>query len=237
MAGAPGWATLQRAVVAAAKVAGARYVSMENLYGLGPVTGSMTESTPMHPNSRKGRVRAEMAAELAQLQQRGELEIVTGRAADYYGPGVIMSAMGSIVFDPLVAGKKAMLLGSADVPHSYAYIEDVGRGLATLGTRAEAFGQVWHLPHAPARTGRESLAWAFAAAGLPERINVVGPLMLRLAALYLPEARESLEMSYEFTEPFVVDSSAIKRTFGLKATPLQEGMKRTVAWYKGRPNS
>ena len=237
----PLWAELfpplQDAVIAAAKVAGARYVSMENLYGFGPVTGPMTESTPIQPTTRKGRVRAEMAAQLADLHQRGELEVVTARASDYYGPGVILSAIGSIVFAPLVTGKKAMLLGSADMPHSYAYIEDVGRGLATLGTHAEAFGQVWHLPHAPARTGRESLAWAFSAADLPERISVIGPFMLRLGAIYLPEAREQLEMSYEFTEPFVVDSSAITRAFGLKATPLKIGMQRTVEWYQAHVRS
>jgi nucleoside-diphosphate-sugar epimerase len=41
-------------------------------------------------------------------------------------------------------------------------------------------------------------------------------------------------MLYEFTEPFVVDSSAIERELGMKATPYAEGMKRTVEWYKQR---
>ncbi len=55
---------LQRGVVAAARAAGARYVSLENLYGLGRVTGPMTEQTPLRPCSRKGEVRAAMAEEL-----------------------------------------------------------------------------------------------------------------------------------------------------------------------------
>ena len=225
---------LQRGVIAAARRTGARYVSLENLYPLGRVSGPMTEQTPIRPCSRKGEVRAAMTEELRALSDAGELEVATGRASDYYGPGALNSAMGAMIFEPLVAGKKVSLVGSADVVHSYAYIEDIGRGLAALGTNDAAFGRVWNLPHAPALTGRATLASAFAAAGEPEKVGAIGPLKMRLAAPFLPAARESLEMLYEFTEPFVVDSSAIEREFGLTATPIPEGMKRTVDWYRGR---
>jgi nucleoside-diphosphate-sugar epimerase len=43
-----------------------------------------------------------------------------------------------------------------------------------------------------------------------------------------------VEMMYEFTEPFTVDSSAIEAAFGLSATPLAEGLSRTVAWYRAQ---
>ena len=225
---------LQRGVVSAARHVGARYVSLENLYGLGRVTGPMTERTPMNACSSKGETRAAMAEELRALSERGELEVATGRAADYYGPGVTSSVMGAMAFEPLVSGKKVSLIGSADVVHSYAYIEDVGRALAVLGTSDAAFGRVWNLPHASALTGRQTLAPAFAVAGLPEKVGSIGPIMMRVGGLFISEARESFEMLYEFTEPFVVDSTAIEKEFGLKATPLAEGMARTVAWYQER---
>jgi nucleoside-diphosphate-sugar epimerase len=225
---------LQRGVVSAARNVGARYVSLENLYGLGRVSGSMTEATPMNPCSRKGEVRARMAEELAEMAERGELEVATGRASDYYGPGVTNSAMGTMVFEPLVAGKKVSVVGSADVPHSYAYIEDVGRALATLGTSDSAFGRVWNLPHAPACTARAALVPAFAAAGKPANVGTMGPLVVKMGAIFMPVARESVEMLYEFTEPFVVDSSAFEREFGLAPTPLADGMRETVAWYSAR---
>jgi len=225
---------LQKGVVAAARSVGARYVSLENLYGLGLVKGPMDESTPMNPCSKKGAVRAAMTEELRALSESGDLEVATGRAADYYGPGVNDSALGTMAFEPLLAGKKVSLLGSADIVHSYAYIEDVGRGLATLGTSDKAFGRVWNLPHAPALTGRDSIAFAFSAAGMPEKIGALSPLTVRIGALFMPVARESVEMLYEFTQPFVVDSSAITNEFGLRPTPLAEGMARTVAWFENR---
>jgi nucleoside-diphosphate-sugar epimerase len=228
---------LQRSVIAAAQAAGARYVSLENLYGLGLVRGPITELSPMLPNSRKGTVRAAMAEELRAVRARGDLEVAIGRSSDYYGPGVINSAMGAMIFEPLVAGKKVSLVGSADVLHSYAFIDDVGRALATLGTSDAAFGRVWNLPHAPALTGRETLAPAFAAAGLPEKVGSIGPVKMRVGAIFMPVARESVEMLYEFTEPFVVDSSRFEREFGWSATPIDEGMTATVEWFRAKASA
>lgn len=40
-----------------------------------------------------------------------------------------------------------------------------------------------------------------------------------------------VEMTYEFTEPFVVDSTRIQRRFALTPTPVDVGIARTVRWY------
>jgi len=85
---------MQAAVLSAARKVGTRLVVMENLYGLGHVTGAMTESTPLNPNSRKGEVRAQMTRDLLAASAREELEVAIGRASDYYGPGAMNSAIG-----------------------------------------------------------------------------------------------------------------------------------------------
>jgi len=41
-----------------------------------------------------------------------------------------------------------------------------------------------------------------------------------------------VEMLYEYERPFVVDSSRFEQAFGLKATPIEEALRRTVAWYQ-----
>jgi hypothetical protein len=50
--------------------------------------------------------------------------------------------------------------------------------------------------------------------------------------LFIPAARESLEMLYEFEQPFVVDSSKFTRAFGDIATPHQAAVRQTIAWYR-----
>jgi nucleoside-diphosphate-sugar epimerase len=233
------WADLfpgmQRGVVAAARAAGARYVSLENLYMYGPTNGRpLTEETPIAPNSRKGRVRADMALELARLSDGGQLEVATARASDYYGPGVTESALAARVFEPMLAGKGVEIVGSTDMPHSYAYVRDVGEAIATLGTHDEAFGAVWHVPHDTALTQAAIAAMISADAGVSPKTNLVSPLMMRLAGVFILGARETVEMMYEFTEPFVVDSSKFEKAFGATATSMTDGLRETVAWYRKR---
>lgn len=224
---------LQRAVMDAARTAGARYVSIDNLYGYGAVAGALTESTPQTPNSKKGRLRAGMTRDVLDAHARGDLRVAVLQSSDYYGPGVRMSQLGERAFPPLLAGRAADLAGRADVPHSYAYIEDVGRAAAVLGTDDEAPGRVWFAPHAPAVTQRAMVEETCRQLGIEPRIRVIGPLMMRMAGLFVPAARESVEMLYQFMAPWVVSSSAIQTAFGLQPTPVAEGLKRTIEWWKG----
>ena len=223
---------LQAGALAAAKAAGARYVSIENLY-MYDSSKPMTEDSPVLPKSKKGELRAKMAEDVLAAHARGDVQAVILRSSDYYGPGVLGSTMGEMVFGNLVAGKKAQVGGSASPPHSWAYIEDVGRAAAILGTRTEALGSVWFAPHAPALSQGEMVAMAGQALEVEPQLTVISPFMMRLAGLFIPGARASVEMMYEFTEPFVVESSKFEETFALQATPTREGLSKTAAWYRG----
>jgi nucleoside-diphosphate-sugar epimerase len=225
---------LQRSVLDAAAMAGARYVSVENLYVYGEPDGPMTEASPLAADTKKGRVRAEMAEEVTAAHQRGDVRVAILRSSDYYGPGVTNSVFSARVFGPALAGKPAQIIGGADVPHSFAYIEDVGDSLAVIGTRDEALGHVWHTPHAPAQTQRDIVGMISEKLGTPVGIRVLGPGMMRLGGLFIPEAREGVEMLYQTQEPFVADSSKTQETFGLQPTPLETGIGRTLDWYRAQ---
>ena len=105
-----------------------------------------------------------------------------------------------------------------------------------LGERDEALGQAWHVPNdRPQITQRQFAELVFAETGQPVKVSGMGKLMLALGGLFIPAARESVEMLYEFEKPFVVDSSKFERTFGVQATPIEEAIKVTVAWYRAHP--
>jgi nucleoside-diphosphate-sugar epimerase len=224
---------LQTAALTAAKAAGARYVSIENLY-MYDSSKPINEDSRLAPRSKKGELRARMAGEVIAAHAREEILACTLRSSDYFGPGVLGSSFGEMVFGNLLSGKKAQVGGSADRPHSFAYIEDVGRAAALLGTRKEAVGKIWIAPHAPALTQREMVAKACQVLKMKPQMTVVSPLMMRIAGLFIPNARASVEMMYEFTEPFVVDSHRMQNTFGLQPTPADTAIDRTMDWYKKR---
>jgi nucleoside-diphosphate-sugar epimerase len=228
---------LQASILDAAAEAGAKLVIGENLYMYGDVNGPIHEGLPYAAKTKKGRVRAQMAQAALDAHRRGVVRVALGRASDFFGPYGLGSAMGERAIVPALQGKKASLIGNLDMPHSYTYLPDFGRALVVLGERDEALGQAWHVPNdRPDITQREFMNRVFKEIGLPPQMSGMGGTMMRLGGLFIPEAREGVEMMYEFEKPFVVDSSRFERAFGVKATPLEESIRATVAWHRNHSN-
>ena len=227
---------LQAGVLAAAQAAGARLVSMENVYMYGrPAGRPLTEDRAHDAHTKKGRVRSRMARDLLAAHEAGRVEVAIGRASDYFGPrGGAQSNLGDRLFPAALAGRTAGVLGDPDQPHTYTYVPDIGEGLAVLGEHPSAPGAVWHLPNDPVtRTTRELVELAYRAAGRPRaRLREIPPLLIRLAAIANPTLRELLEMRYQFEEPFVVDSTRMTTQLGAKATPAEQAINETLASYR-----
>lgn len=217
-------------VITATGAAGAKLVMVDNCYGYGPVEGPMTESTPERATDRKGRTRRAMAARLLQAHRDGEVRVTIGRASDYLGAESVTSAITALVIEPAITGGTMRWLGNLDVAHSIAYLPDIARAFVVLGTDPRADGRVWHLPHAPAITGRQFMAMVNQQLPEPRRTGRLGKLMLRIGALFDPTARESLAVAHQWTDPFVVDDSAFINTFGpFEVTPLRTAITGTVS--------
>jgi nucleoside-diphosphate-sugar epimerase len=232
------WVTLfpplQAAILAGAAANGAKLIVGENLYLYGDTNGqALTEDLPSAAHTRKGRVRGEMANALLEAHRQGKVRVAMARGADFYGPGVLSSALGERTIVPLLQGKPAEVTAALDQPHTYTYIRDFGEALAILGERDEALGQAWHVPNAPTLTQRQLLTLFFKQAGLEPKFTVMGKMMLMLGGLFIPAAREMIEMAYEFEKPFRVDASKFIRTFGDIATPQETAIQETLAWYRG----
>ncbi|HEV2235099.1 MAG TPA: NAD-dependent epimerase/dehydratase family protein, partial [Ktedonobacterales bacterium] len=157
---------LLEGAITGAAASGAKLVAAANLYVYPPTTQPLTEDMPWRPVTRKGRVRVAMDERLMAAHRSGEVRATIGRASDYFGPSAPnTSVLGQQFFSAYFAGKMVDWVGKLDMPHSANYIEDFGRGLVTLGQHDAALGQVWHIPAAPALTGRQLLDLAFAAGG------------------------------------------------------------------------
>jgi nucleoside-diphosphate-sugar epimerase len=228
---------LQAGILEGAAAAGAKLVSMENLYMYGSTGGKpLVETLPYAAQTRKGKVRAAMAEALLTAHRQGKVRVVIGRAADFFGPRVRVSAMGERVFPAALAGKSVQLMGNPDLPHTYTYMPDIGKALVVLGERGEALGQVWHIPSATTVTTRQFLKMVGEAIGKPVPIQTAPRLLLQLLGLFNANLREVVEMLYQFEEPFVVDSGKFAQAFGNQATPLPAAIQATVAWWRQSDN-
>ena len=217
---------LARAVRGAATRAGARLVVLDCLYMVGiPDAAPFDEDTPMRPVSRKGELRAQLVEELFDAHRRGEVEVTTGRASDFFGP----ATPHSVLFNPralerLRAGKPVECFGDPGMPHGYSYTPDVARGLALLGTRDEALGKVWHLPLAWAGSSRDLVARAGALLGVEGRVRAVPNWALTALGVVSPTLRAVREMVYQWEHPYVIDDRRFRASFGVEPTPIDAAL-------------
>lgn len=224
---------LQAAILEGAAANGSKLIVGENLYMYGDTNGQpIHEGLPYAAQTRKGKVRAAMSNALLEAHRTGKVRVAVARGSDFYGPGVLGSALGERTFVPLLQGKPAEVTGSLDLPHSYTYISDFGEALVILGEREEALGQAWHVPNAPTLTQRELVTLFFKEAGLEPKFSVMSKFMLMLGGLFIPAAREMVEMAYEFEKPFHMDLDKFIKTFGDISTPYSISVPETLNWYK-----
>ena len=228
---------LQDAIIDGLTGSDAKLVIVENLYMYGETNGKvMTEDMSYNAHTRKGRVRAQLSEAALAAHQAGKLRVTIGRGSDYFGPWGTDSSMGGIVFHRLLQGKSAQIAGSTSMPHSVTYVPDFGKALVILGEHDEADGQAWHVPNdMPRITQGELVQMVAGEMGKTAKIQAAGKFMMTILGLFVPELKESVEMLYEFEQPFIVDSSKFEKTFDMKATPMREAIKETVAWYKSHP--
>jgi nucleoside-diphosphate-sugar epimerase len=231
----PEWAeglpAVTRGVLAGAAAADARVVAADNLYAYGPVDGPLTEDLPAGATDAKGRVRAERARTYLDDDR---VPVAVGRASDFFGPGVVDTAPTADPFGAALRGDRLWVLGDPDQPHSFSFVPDFASALVTLGAHDRAFGEVWHVPHAPAVTTREFLERVFEAAGTEPRVRSAPRVLEALLGVVNPQVRELRAIRHQFEAPFVVDHAKFADAFGASPTPLDEAIARTLDWHRTR---
>ncbi len=208
---------LQRAILEAAAANRAKLVVGDNLYMYGQFQGALREDSPLSPNTKKGRVRHAMAQEVLSAHAQGRVRAAIGHASDFFGPDD--HALTGYAMLPAVQGRIVNLMGRTDQPHTFTYLADFGRLLAALGTREEALGQVWFAPSNPAITQAEFVKLIEADLGKPVKKMVGSALMMRFLGLFNKEINETVEMIFEWTHPYVVDTRKAEGCLRVEAHP------------------
>lgn len=219
------------AVLTAAGRVGATAVFPESLYGFGSPAGPMTERTPLAATSGKPGIRVDLLRARAASSTR----TISVAASDFYGPEVITAHAGERMVPRILAGKSIQVMGSPDQPHSFTYVPDLAAAMIAAAARPGPNDELLLAPTAPAVTQRELIGRFAAAAGVATpRVGRLPIGLLRTLGVVHAGSRELAELGYQFTAPFVLDSRSSERDLGLTATPLDEGTRATVQWWRDR---
>ena len=224
------WPPLTKAILGAAKRTGAVLVTLSNLYMYAPPVRPMTENDALTATTVKGQVRAETYRQALEAHNAGRVRMVEARASDFIGVGLGESAhMGERVLSRVRAGKSVQVIGDPDVKHSWTAVSDVALTLVALGATPAAWGRAWHVPTVAPLTQRELIHRFCAEAGVdPVKVSAIPSMVMRMLGLFVPAMRELQEMTYQFTEPFIIDSTDAEKTLGLQPTPLPETVSAAV---------
>lgn len=226
------WPSIMANTIEACKRAKARLIFFDNVYMYGKVAGAMTEDTPFNPCSKKGEIRARIAATLTGEWKAGDLTAMIARAADFYGPNAKTGLANALVFEPMSKKQKPMCMVSDSLPHSYTYTPDAAEAVMKLAESESAWNQTWHVPTAPnPPTMKEFIRQAAEVMNVAPKYRVLSPLMIRVFGLFNPVVGELHEMLYQNDSPYLFDSSKYVRAFGFGGTPYADGMRATAASY------
>lgn len=221
----------EEAVLAAAGEAGAVVVFPESLYSYSRPEAVMAEDSTREAQGGKRGVRTA----LLKARAASRTDTVSVVAGDFFGPRVRNSHAGERIVPAVLAGKRILVIGSADQPHSFTYVPDLAAAMIHAAQTPALWNRVWHAPTGPAVTQRQ-LATAFTEAGgvAAPKMGAVPGWLLRAMGLLSGGTRELAEMLYQFERPFVMDSHVSEAALGLHPTPLSEAAAATVAWWRAQ---
>ena len=222
------WPPLASALLTAAERSGAVLATMSNLYGYGPVDGPITQKTPLaatHPKLRaagpdvagraggaRGRPHPRDRGPRQRLH-RGQFAPVLRRSASRCWPA--RAGIRPRRWMCRTAGRR-----SPTAP---------GR-LTAVAADERAHGQAWLVPTNPALTVRQLATRFTEVNGAPAaKLMPIPYPVLWSTGLFSPMIKELRTTRYQFTSPFVIDSSATTQAFGLEPTPLDAALRDAAA--------
>jgi len=225
------WPKIMRSTVYACIEHHAKLVFFDNVYIYDKnAIPHMTESSPVNPPSEKGKVRKEVVDIMMDEIQKGKLQGLIARSADFYGPRNDKSVLQEMAFKNLKKGKSPNWMIDADKIHSFTYTPDAAKAVAILGNTPSAYNQVWHMPTSIEKlTARQVIEFFNKEMGTSKKVKVLPMWMLKLLGIFIPILREMPEMMYQNDRDYFFDSSKFNQQFSFTPTRYEEGVKQTVA--------
>jgi nucleoside-diphosphate-sugar epimerase len=223
------WPPFIRHVIDSCRQYNTNLVFFDNIYMYDrEYLNRLTEKTPIRPTSRKGKVRAEIATMIMDEIDRGRINALIARSADFYG--VRNSIMVELVVKNMMKNKRAMWFADAHKIHTFTSAEDAARATAILGNTPDAYNQVWHLPtdNSPL-TGKEWIELVARILNKKPSYTVLPSWMIAFIGVFVPLFKELSEMTYQYEQDYVFNSSKFEKRFAYVPQKPEEGIARLIS--------
>lgn len=218
-------------VMAACHANGATHLFPGTVYNYGsPMPEVITEDTPYHPTTEKGRIRCAMEELFRREAEAGRVRTVLLRAGDFFGG----TGSGSW-FDLVVAAKISKGIytapGPVDLMHEWAYLPDFARAFVALAGKLDRLGSYAAL-NFPGHgvTDLEIMAAAEKAVGRPLKLTSMAWWVLRAGSPFVAMWREIVSMAYLRFEPHRMTSTRLEAIIGdIPHTPLDQAVAEALS--------
>ncbi|MDX8456822.1 SDR family oxidoreductase [Mesorhizobium sp. VK9D] len=217
-------------VMAACRANNTLHLFPGTVYNYGsPMPQVITEETPFHPTTEKGRIRCAMENLFHGEAEAGRVRTVVLRAGDFFGG----TGSGSW-FDLVVAAKMEKGVytapGPADLTHEWAYLPDFAVAFVGLARNLDKLGfyEAINFP-GHAITDLDIKAAAEKALGGKLKLSFMPWWVLRAGSPFVAMWREIVSMSYLRFEAHRLVSTRLEAVIGeIPHTPLDQAVKEAL---------
>jgi nucleoside-diphosphate-sugar epimerase len=221
--------------IAAARSRRATIVLPGTIYNYGPdAFPVLSESSPQHPQSRKGAIRVAMEERLQDYAADGGRVLIV-RAGDFFGPQVANSWFSQGLIKAAAPVKRIFSPGRAGVGHQWSYVPDVARTVIELlgkGTALDSFATFHMAGHWDADGSQMIDAIRRVVGrrcGTQPRVSSFPWWLLTVAAPFVKLFREMHEVRYLWQEPLRLDNTRLLKVLGGEPhTPLERAVETTL---------
>jgi len=232
------WAGLQmpmlQSTIAAARATGARILFPGTVYNFGPdAFPTLTEASPQHPLTRKGKIRVQMETAL----RNAGVPVLIVRAGDFFGPKPGNNWLSQGLVKPNRPIGSVMYPGPMEIAHAWAYLPDVAETFVRLLATDLGDFEVFHM-RGQEVTGHQMVAGLQEAAGRKLAVHSLPWLAIAAVAPFNETLREMQEMRYLWNGPVVMDNARLVAKLGAEPrTPLAEALRAALVGQGSLPSS
>jgi nucleoside-diphosphate-sugar epimerase len=220
--------SLAYAAIATAESNGATLMFPGSVWNFGRnMPPLLDEDTPMHPTTRKGKMRVEIEQRIREACDRGMRAIIL-RAGDYYGAG--RGSWMDLVIMKEIARNRLTYPGPLDVVHPWAYLPDLAATMVELADRRRTFAsfETFGFP-GHALTGSQLIAAIEEVTRGTFNVRPMGWWFLKTFGKMLALGRELSELEYLWRVPHRLSGERLKAALGdIPHTPLPVALAATL---------